>query len=119
VVRDATAAFAAVGAACAALLAGCGGEEGSAPPPEAQPEGLSARVADCRDWNAASAEVRLATVESIREYAGGPTTGGSGATLEDEEAYDLFEGWCSNDFARRFKLYKLYSRAAAFRSLAP
>jgi hypothetical protein len=34
--------------------------------------------------------------------------------LEDDQACDLFEGWCENEYARGFKLYKLYARAAAF-----
>jgi hypothetical protein len=105
--------------AWAAVLLGCGDGDGSAPPPDAQLPGLTARAADCREWNRASAEERLATVEAIRQFAGGPTTGGSGSTLPDEQAYDLFEGWCANDFASRFKLYKLYARAAAFQSVAP
>lgn len=90
-------------------------------PPGAELPGtaLSAREADCKAWNAASVEERLATVEAIREFEGGPTTGGSGATIPDEQAYDLFEGWCSNDFASAFKLYKLYARAAAFQSASP
>jgi hypothetical protein len=117
VVRDTTAAVAAIGA-CLALLAGCG-EEDAAPPADSQVPGLEARAADCREWNEASAEVRLATIEAIRRFEGGPTTGARGATLPDEEAYELFEGWCSNEFARHFKLYKLYARAAAFQSLAP
>jgi hypothetical protein len=117
VVRDATAASAAIGA-CLALLAGCGDEDAAAPP-ESQAAALPAKEADCKQWNEASADVRVATVEAITKFEGGPTTGAEGATLPDEEAYDLFEGWCSNDFARRFKLYKLYARAAAFQSLAP
>jgi hypothetical protein len=43
---------------------------------------------------------------------------GRGAVLEDERAYDLLQGYCSAEFAESFKLYKLYTRAAAFQSLA-
>ena len=39
---------------------------------------------------------------------------GSGAVLDDEKAYELFNNYCKEDFARGFKLYKLYERAAAF-----
>ena len=39
---------------------------------------------------------------------------GPGATLEDKQAYDLFQGYCAQTFARGFKLYKLYGRAAGF-----
>ena len=38
--------------------------------------------------------------------------------LDDEKAYDLFDSYCENEFARGFKLYKLYARAAAFSGLA-
>jgi hypothetical protein len=40
-----------------------------------------------------------------------------GATLPNDKAYDLFEGACRPDFSKRFKLYKLYTRAAAFQDL--
>ncbi|MGH2980557.1 MAG: hypothetical protein ACRDKV_00750 [Solirubrobacterales bacterium] len=60
-------------------------------------------------------------MEQLRDFAGGPTgsPAGHGAVLEDERAYDVLENWCENDFARGFKLYKLYTRAAAFQSLVP
>lgn len=110
--------------AAAVLAAGCGGETGDAPPPSASrsgPAGLSttARVADCDDWNQASVDERLRTIESIAEYEGGPTTGGSGSTLPEDRAYEVFENYCQADFASGFKLYKLYVRAAGFQSLAP
>jgi hypothetical protein len=109
-----------VGLALGAGLTGaCGGDDSASPPADSQLPGLTASAADCKDWNRASAEERLATVEAIREFQGGPTTGAEGSTLPDEQAYDVFEGWCENDFARSFKLYKLYARAAAFQSPAP
>jgi hypothetical protein len=60
-------------------------------------------------------------VRQLRAFAGGPTgsPAGRGNVLEDEQAYELLENWCGNDFARGFKLYKLYTRAAAFSSLIP
>jgi hypothetical protein len=76
-------------------------------------------LADCRDWNAGSAAERLGTIHGIRNFLGAPVPGtsGHGATITDEQAYRLFEGWCGNHFARGFKLYKLYARAAAFQGL--
>jgi hypothetical protein len=73
-------------------------------------------LADCRDWNAGTLDERLGTIRGIRDFLGGPVPGtsGHGATLSDEQAYKLFEGWCGNEYARGFKLYKLYARAAAF-----
>ena len=40
---------------------------------------------------------------------------GTGAVLDDKQAYDLLDNTCKNSFARGFKLYKLYERAASFR----
>jgi hypothetical protein len=97
---------------------GCGGDDaGSAEQSQQGPQlGAPINLADCRDWNAGSLDERLGTIRAIRDFLGEPVpgTGGTGAVLEDDQAYDLFEGWCGNEFARGFKLYKLYSRAAAF-----
>jgi hypothetical protein len=63
---------------------------------------------------------RYGTIRDLRDFAGGPAGSGSeggsghGATLDDDKAYKLFENYCAEDFARGFKLYKLYTRAAAF-----
>jgi hypothetical protein len=102
----------------ASALAGCGestpsdGSDAGVGPALAAPINL----ADCTDWQQASVEERLGTIDQIRDFVGGPVpgTGGRGVALEDEQAYDLFENYCENEFARGFKLYKLYSRAAAF-----
>jgi hypothetical protein len=61
-------------------------------------------------------------VRQLRAFAGGPTgesPGQRGATLDDDLAYRLLENNCSKDYARGFKLYKLYTRAAAFRKQRP
>jgi len=78
--------------------------------------GAPINLADCRDWNEGSVEERLGTIATIRDFTGGEVAGaqGSGRVLTDDEAYDLFENYCENEFARGFKLYKLYGRAAAF-----
>jgi hypothetical protein len=34
--------------------------------------------------------------------------------IDDKDAYNLFNRYCEHEFARGFKLYKLYERAAAF-----
>jgi hypothetical protein len=110
----------------ASLLAGlvlavsaCGGDTSSNESSDAGANvGAPINLADCTNWNDASVEERLGTIAQIREFTGGPIAGteASGAVLEDQEAYDLFENACSQDFARAFKLYKLYGRAAAFQS---
>jgi len=115
---------------CAALavafllaIAGCGGSDQSG---RQSASGVGPRIsvpltlADCRDWNTADAAERLGTIRALAAFAGGPVGGSpdeparTGATLEDKSAYDLFQGWCAEPFARGFKLYKLYTRAAAF-----
>ncbi len=71
---------------------------------------------NCRDWRRSSPAERGAIIEALREFAGGPSgsPAGRGRTLPDDRAYDLLQRACSREFARGFKLYKLYTRAAAF-----
>jgi len=38
----------------------------------------------------------------------------NGNVLDDARAYSLIQRACSKPFARAFKLYKLYERAASF-----
>ena len=45
--------------------------------------------------------------------------GARGRTLDDKQAYDLFDRACKQQLAKGFKLYKLYSRAAAFSQRTP
>jgi hypothetical protein len=99
--------------ACAALAACGGGSPRAVGGPDL---GVSIRLADCSDWKNGDAAERLGTIRELRDFAGGPSgsPAGHGNTLEDKRAYDLFQSWCGNYFARGFKLYKLYTRAAAF-----
>jgi hypothetical protein len=101
-----------------ALLAGCGGGEPEAPevPGDSSALQVTAREADCADWNEATADERGTLIDSLEQVEGAPTTGGTPAVLSDEQAYNLFESYCSQSFARAFKLYKLYARAAAFQA---
>jgi hypothetical protein len=120
VVHDAAKALALALIAAAALV-GCG-DDSNQPPSGAGPNvGQPINLADCDDWNQANTEQRLGTIEELRNFAGGPVVGnsatspsGTGSVLGDQEAYDLFNNYCRQDFARGFKLYKLYERAAAF-----
>ena len=104
----------------AATLAGCMGSEDSGQP--RQPPSAGARIGaplqlvDCTDWREATPRERMGTVRALRRFAGGRTgsPGGRGRVLDDDRAYEMFENYCKNDFARGFKLYKLYTRAAAF-----
>jgi hypothetical protein len=104
----------------AALLGGCGGSSSEEAAGQLGPSlGAGVRLADCDDWERGDVNERLGTIREIRNFAGGPVgeEGGHGATLEDEEAYQLFQNYCEQEFARGFKLYKLYTRAAAFGGL--
>jgi hypothetical protein len=104
----------------AALSLGACGDSGSSGPPAAEQGadiGQPPSLADCTDWKRANLRERYGTIRQIRDFAGGPVgaaPGGHGATLPDDKAYKLFERSCGNYYARGFKLYKLYTRAAAF-----
>ena len=103
-------------------IAGCGGGTNTQPQVDVGPNvGQPIALADCHDWEQANVEQRLGTIHQIRDFAGGPIVGnnasspsGTGSVLDDKDAYNLFNGWCSKSFARGFKLYHLYQRAAAF-----
>jgi hypothetical protein len=105
-----------------AVLTGCGSKGGSpSVPVQGLNVGQSISVADCNDWKQADTEQRLGTIRELRNFAGGAVVGGSaaqpsgtGAVLDDSKAYDLLDNYCKNTFARGFKLYKLYERAASF-----
>ncbi len=119
-IRVASAAAAAL--ICSLIALGCGGSDAADTASGSGPRiGVALRLADCDDWNQADVSERLGTVEQLADFAGGPTgsPAGRGTTLSDERGYEVMENWCRNDFARGFKLYKLYTRAAAFSSLVP
>jgi hypothetical protein len=109
-------------AACAVALGGClGGTPSSSPTSGGAGAdlGQTVRTADCAGWRKAGPQERRSTVEAVKGFAGGPTGSGDrdGATLPDSKAYKVFEDTCKQRFATGFKLYKLYTRAAAFQSL--
>ena len=114
------AARAALAAGLAALaLSGCGGGDPNAPRPDhaGGPRiGEPTQLVACADWKDADIRERYGTIEALKEFAGGPTgsPAGHGATIEDDDAYDLLERWCEKSYASGFRLYKLYTRAAAF-----
>ena len=104
----------AVGATLVALV-GCSDDE-SPPPPSSAGASLGApiRNANCEDWRQASPRQRRQSIDDIAAFAGGPVNSGTGRTIGRGKAYRLFENTCAQQFARGFKLYKLYTRAAAF-----
>ena len=78
----------------------------------------SVRQADCADWKKGSDDQRKAMVAALGRFAGGPVGSSAalqrGPVLDDDRGYKVLESYCSRYFARGFKLYKLYERAAAF-----
>jgi hypothetical protein len=109
----------------AAVAAGCG--EDNVSQEQAQADlgvdlGAPINLADCTDWQEGDVSQRLGTIRELTEFLGGPTgnpSGSTGATLDEDTAYQLFENFCEQEYARGFKLYKLYSRAAAFGGRVP
>ena len=105
---------------CIALLGGCGGSSSSKEQPEELPAPAvgSVRTADCSDWKKGNVDQRRGTVVQLRKFAGGPVGSSAGIqngpVLDDGRAYRVLESYCAKYFARGFKLYKLYERAAAF-----
>ena len=105
----------------ALLLGGCGGSgHAKAGGVAASPYGLggSVRANNCRDWKRGSVSQRLGAVVKLRNFAGGPVGSSAGIqngpVLDDRQAYGILQRYCSHYYARGFKLYKLYTRAAAF-----
>jgi hypothetical protein len=104
-----------------AALAGCGsqseaGESGS----EAVGQELGGSVAplaQCSDWNAATAEERLATIEDIRSQVNREDAGVTASALDDERALEVLDGGCANPGSDSYRLHILYARAAAFEPL--
>ena len=106
---------------CAALLAGCGGSGDSRPRADDRPLPTlptPLRLAECSDWSKGNVEERRGTIIQIREFAGGPVGSSRGIqrgrVLDDAQAYQILDRYCSRRFARGFRLYALYTRAAAF-----
>ena len=102
------------------LIAGCGGSSSQQPVGAGGALGAPIRLADCSDWENGSVDKRLAAIRELDSFAAQPVSGAQGAqqkTLDDDQAYDLFEHWCGNGFATGFKLYKLYFRASALANL--
>jgi hypothetical protein len=72
----------------------------------------------CADWNSVDDADRAWLIAKIADFVGGVVVDekeavGYGDTLTTEQANELFNSSCQNEFAQSFLLYKLYSYAAA------
>jgi hypothetical protein len=107
--------------ATALLAAGCGedSDDGDAQGVGPVKVGSVAAGAQCRDWNAGTEEQKLATIEDIRSQINLEDAPVDTPALTDDQAYELFEHACAENFAAGFKLYKLYAQRAGFQPLAP
>jgi hypothetical protein len=121
----------AVPAATAVLLGGCGDagtSHASTFPthlagPVTADVGESARSDTCEQWRKGSEQQRHGALKRLRKFATSPIGSSQGRkygpTLSESRAYRLFDNLCAKHFARAFKLYKLYERAAAFLGSVP
>jgi len=111
-------------AAAAALAFGaaaCGADSDDAPRSEPVGDlraGSVAQLAECSDWTAGSREERVATVEAVKAAINLKDGTGETPELSDEAAYRVIDTTCAEDFAARFRLYKVYARATGFASFA-
>lgn len=80
--------------------------------------GSVASLAECRDWNEATPEQKLATIADVRGQLNPAGSGVEAPVLSDDEALRLFDSACAADYAGGFRLYKLYANAVGFVPLA-
>ena len=118
-------------AAGAVLLGGCGEASPSHAStfpthlagPVTADVGESARSDTCEQWKQGTVQQRYGALARLRKFATSPIGSSKGRrygpTLSDSRAYRLFDSLCAKHFARAFKLYKLYERAASFLGSAP
>jgi hypothetical protein len=81
--------------------------------------GSVAAGAQCRHWNRGTEQEKLATIADVRSQVNLQSGTVETPALTDEQAYELFEHACAEDFAAGFKLYKLYAQRAGFQPLLP
>lgn len=110
------------GTAVAAALAfgACGGEQTVAAPakPLGKPLGGSvAQLANCGDWDGGARARKLATIRDIRNQVNRDDSGIDSPPLSDEESLKLFDQECAQPYAKGFRLYVIYARAAGFADL--
>jgi len=108
----------------ALVLGGCGDEAdgGASTERDVKPlgellAGSVAPLAQCKDWVGGPRDRKLVTIDDIRSQVNRRDTGVTSPPLSDEEALQLFDRACANRYARSFRLYVLYARAAGYAPL--
>lgn len=110
-------------AAAAAAVTGCGDGRAEGRAVAVDTRAVSgnpvlgpARLVNCGDWRRGDRRARLGTIHQLQAFVGGPggSPAGRGPVLPDAPSYRLLAYWCGEDYATDYKLYKLYTRAAAF-----
>jgi len=76
--------------------------------------GSTSALAQCSDWVDGTDEEKQATVDDLYNLVNQAGADGPTPDLSDEDAFELFEKTCVQDYASTFRLYKLYLRSAAF-----
>ena len=73
-------------------------------------------MTDCRLWLVLAEPARQRLLSAMHNFFAGPVDQGNahGGALASARASSLFNNYCRLPFARAFKLYKIYGRAAAF-----
>ncbi len=114
-------ALAATAAATLTLtLPACGDDSAPEAPTGAGLAGLggtSIEKATCEEWNEATVDERLATVNRLEEAAAPKPGQEQGLVLDPERAYETLDYACSSQVGRGFLLYEVYNRAATFAPL--
>ena len=111
---------AALAVAAALGLTGCGAspeDERPAKPLGTQLGGSVAPLANCSDWSGGARERKLATIADIRRQVNRDDTGVESPPLSNAEAMQLFDKECAQPYARSFRLYVIYARAAGWAPL--
>ena len=106
-----------VAVAAALGVAACGDEPRKAEPLGKKLGGSVATLVNCGDWSGGPRERKLATIADIRNQVNRDDTAVKAPPLSDAEALKLFDLECSRSYAKGFRLYVLYARAAGWAPL--
>ena len=108
-----------IAAVClATVVAGCGADAKTPAEPLGKKLGGSvAPLANCRDWAGGARERKLATIADVRNQVNRDDTGVESPPLSNTEAMQLFDRECARPYARSFRLYVIYARAAGWAPL--